>query len=147
MAQKGIQVTDQQESLQSRLPIVVALMAVVAFYLVVSLITLQYQPDTVVTYYNRLASYNYNQNRRVLASRGMIYDRDGHPLASNTVEYEIGISPSLVSSARDTATKLGTRHPELLAQHPQQGHLGLHIDLMVATIDIQRQHERTSQGS
>ena len=106
MAQKGIQVTDQQESLQSRLPIVVALMAVVAFYLVVRLITLQYQPDTVVTYYNRLASYNYNQNRRVLASRGMIYDRDGHPLASNTVEYEIGISPSLVSSARDTATKL-----------------------------------------
>ena len=106
MVQKEAQVTDQQESLQTRLPIVVALMSLVAAYLMVRLITLQYQPDTVVTYYNRLASYNYNENRRILASRGMIYDRDGHPLASNTIEYEIGISPSLVSSARTTATKL-----------------------------------------
>jgi cell division protein FtsI/penicillin-binding protein 2 len=100
--------TDQQESLRRRIPIVAGLMIVAALYLIVQLVTFQYQPAYVTTYYNRLASFNYNQSQRVAASRGIVYDREGQPLASNTFDYEIGISPNLIARGErtDVATAL-----------------------------------------
>lgn len=98
--------TDQLSSLRNRMSIVAGLMIVATLYLTVQLVTFQYQPTTVLSYYNRLASYNYNENERVAADRGIIYDRDGQPLASNTFDYEIGISPSLIADRTDVATKL-----------------------------------------
>jgi cell division protein FtsI/penicillin-binding protein 2 len=89
--------TDQQTSLRRRLPIVVGLMVVAALYLIVQIVTFQYQPAYVTSYYNRLASYNYNRNERISASRGIVYDRNGQQLASNTVDYEIGLSPNLIA--------------------------------------------------
>jgi len=99
---KRYKTTDQQISLRSRMPIVLALMGVATLYLVVQIITFQYQPAYVTSYYNRLASYNYNQNERVAAARGVVYDRDGQPLANNTVDYEIGISPNLIARGERT---------------------------------------------
>ncbi len=98
--------TNQQESLRRRLPIVVGLMILATVYLVVKLVTFQYQPSFVMSYYNRLANYNYNENRRVASARGVIYDRDGNPLASNTIDYEIGISPSLIAEPQRVSTQL-----------------------------------------
>jgi hypothetical protein len=40
----------------------------------------------------------------------------------------------------NTATKLGTGHSQLIAQHPQQGHFGLDIHLLAFAIDVQFQH-------
>jgi cell division protein FtsI (penicillin-binding protein 3) len=60
----------------------------------------------VLSYYNRLANYNYNESQRISAARGLIYDRQGHPLASNTFDYEIGISPNLISDPQRVATQL-----------------------------------------
>lgn len=91
------QTTDQLTSLRRRLPVVVGLMVVATLYLMVQLVTFQYQPAYVTAYYNRLASYNYNQRERISSARGIIYDRHGQPLASNTFDYEIGISPNLIA--------------------------------------------------
>ncbi len=98
--------TDQQVSLRNRLPIVAGAMVVTTLYLIVQLVTFQYQPAYVTSYYNRLATYNYSQNERIAAARGVVYDRTGQPLASNTLDYEIGVSPNLI--ARNERTQVAT---------------------------------------
>lgn len=97
---------DHKDTLKRRLPVVIGLMVVATLYLVVRLVTFQYQPSFVMSYYNRLANYNYNENQRVSAARGIIYDRHGQPLANNTFDYEIGISPSLIADPQRVATQL-----------------------------------------
>ncbi|MEL6268725.1 MAG: penicillin-binding protein 2 [Chloroflexota bacterium] len=104
--------TDQQESLRRRLPLLIALMVIATLYLVVRLMTFQYQPSFVMSYYNRLANYNYNESQRIAAARGIIYDREGQPLASNTFDYEIGISPSLIAEPQRVATQLSAELSE-----------------------------------
>jgi cell division protein FtsI (penicillin-binding protein 3) len=94
--------TDQQASLRNRLPIVGGVMVVATLYLIVQLVTFQYQPAYVTSYYNRLATFNYSQNERIAAARGVVYDRAGQPLASNTLDYEIGISPNLIARGERT---------------------------------------------
>jgi cell division protein FtsI (penicillin-binding protein 3) len=98
--------TDQSVSLRRRLPIVVVLMILSTIYLFVRLITFQYQPSFVMSYYNRLASYNYNENQRIAAARGVVYDREGNPLATNSLDYEVGISPDLIAEPQRVATRL-----------------------------------------
>ncbi len=98
--------TDQSVSLRRRLPIVVALMILSTIYLLVRLITFQYQPSFVMSYYNRLASYNYNENQRIAAARGIVYDREGNPLATNSLDYEVGLSPDLIAEPQRIATRL-----------------------------------------
>jgi hypothetical protein len=40
----------------------------------------------------------------------------------------------------NTATEFGAGPAQLVAQYPQQGHLGLDVDLMAFTVDVQFQH-------
>ncbi len=96
----------QQDSLRNRLPVVIGLIVVAALYLMIRLITFQYQPTFVTSYYDRLANLNYTENERVAASRGVVYDRHGSPLASNTFDYEIGVSPSLIADPQRVSTQL-----------------------------------------
>jgi hypothetical protein len=42
----------------------------------------------------------------------------------------------------NAAAKLGACHAQLVAQHPQQGHLGLDVYFMAFTVDIEFQHAR-----
>jgi hypothetical protein len=44
------------------------------------------------------------------------------------------------AALRNAATEFGTRHAQLVTQYPQQGHLGLDVDLMAFTVDVQFQH-------
>jgi len=100
--------TTQQDSLRQRLPVVIGLIVVAALYLLIRLITFQYQPTFVTSYYDRLANLNYTDNERVASSRGVVYDRHGNPLASNTFDYEIGVSPSLIADAQGASTRLAS---------------------------------------
>lgn len=118
--QNRYQRTDQQESLRQRLPFVAGLMILATIYLFVQIVTFQYQPATVTAYYNRLATYNYNANERVASARGQVFDRNGQVLASNTFDYEIGISPNLIAPsvrtelAQALAAELGLLELEVL---------------------------------
>lgn len=108
---KKLKPSGQMDSVRRRLPVVAGVMLVGALYLIVQLVTLQYQPSQVQTYYTRLASYNYNASERVASARGVVYDRNGQPLASNTFDYEIGISPNLIAPQEKTtvATQLAAQ--------------------------------------
>lgn len=44
----------------------------------------------------------------------------------------------------DAATVLGTGQARLLAQHPQEGGVALHINLLGATVDVELDHGRFS---
>ncbi|MFZ4814628.1 MAG: peptidoglycan D,D-transpeptidase FtsI family protein [Phototrophicaceae bacterium] len=97
---------DVQDSLKRRLPLVSGLMGLAALYLLAQLVTFQYQPTAVTNYYNRLATFNYVSQARVTAGRGVIYDREGQPLANNTFDYEIGMSPNLITDITRVAPVL-----------------------------------------
>ncbi|MCA9915877.1 MAG: penicillin-binding protein 2, partial [Anaerolineae bacterium] len=53
------------------------------------------------------STYNTQSVKRLQAVRGVIYDRDGVPLAFNRLQYEIGVSPNLVSDPARVAQQLG----------------------------------------
>ncbi|MBZ0275248.1 MAG: penicillin-binding protein 2, partial [Anaerolineae bacterium] len=92
----------QQDIFNRRLPVVIILMIVASGYLLLQLVSFQQLAPEVA---NELRP-NYNRNIRLAAARGIIYDRAGQRLAENTVEYRIGVSPSLVSDKRRVATQL-----------------------------------------
>ncbi len=97
----------QDEMVRRRLPLVIAVLVIVSLLLLGRLISFQYQlAPEVRNYLESLANSSYNRTLRLAAARGLIYDRGGQPLAVNTLEYKIGISPNLVSDRRGTATQL-----------------------------------------
>ncbi len=93
---------NQQEIFNRRLPFVIIGMIVVSAVLLLQLISFQQLAPDVL---NELST-DYNRNIKLAAARGTIYDRNGHRLAVNTLEYRIGISPNLVSNPQRTATQL-----------------------------------------
>lgn len=97
----------QDEMVRRRLPLVIAGLVIVSLLLLGRLISFQYQlAPEVRNYLESLANSSYNRTLRLAAARGLIYDRGGQPLAVNTLEYKVGISPNLVSDRRGTATQL-----------------------------------------
>ncbi len=97
----------QDEMVRRRLPLVIAALVIVSLLLLGRLISFQYQlAPEVRNYLESLANSSYNRTLRLAAARGAIYDRGGQPLAVNTLEYKIGISPNLVSDRRAVATQL-----------------------------------------
>ncbi len=97
----------QDEMVRRRLPLVIAVLVIVSLLLLGRLISFQYQlAPEVRNYLESLANSSYHRTLRLAAARGLIYDRGGQPLAVNTLEYKIGISPNLVSDRRGTATQL-----------------------------------------
>lgn len=100
-----------EEMMRRRLPIVIIGLIAVSVLLLVRLISFQFQyqyAPEVVTYLESLKNSGYNRILRLAAARGTIYDRGMQPLAVNTLEYKIGISPNLIAEPRQTATRLAT---------------------------------------
>ncbi|HPV08943.1 MAG TPA: penicillin-binding protein 2, partial [Aggregatilineales bacterium] len=93
-----------RESLNRRLGFISLIMLALTGLIVYRLISLQFSTDTAYFTETALTEYNYQVTRR--PPRGEIYDRNGVLLATNAIEYEIGLSPSLISDREDTAAKL-----------------------------------------
>jgi cell division protein FtsI/penicillin-binding protein 2 len=92
-----------------RLSLLTVALVVVGMLLLVRLVSFQFQLDTA-SYLQNVASNSYRQLRDLIPDRGLIYDRNMELLATNMMEYEIGISPDLVAdkgkAAHDLAAAL-----------------------------------------
>ncbi|MFN8527610.1 MAG: penicillin-binding protein 2 [Anaerolineae bacterium] len=101
----------QQEILRRRMPFVIVGLMVAAGILMVRLASFQFQltPD-VVSYLETQRDANYRRTLEIAGARGYIYDRNGEPLAVNTLEYQIGVSPNLIAESirRRTAQQLAS---------------------------------------
>lgn len=97
----------QQEMLNRRLPVVIGVLLVICATLIIRLFTFQWLPIEVQREIDAQINANYERNERIIAARGNIYDRNGYPLAVNTFQSGIGVSPTLISDARETATQVG----------------------------------------
>ena len=104
-----MQVYPQQEILRKRMPFVIGALLVVSIVLLLRLISFQFPLDPAVdTYLQNLRDSGYGRTLSLAGARGNIYDRHGETLAVNTLEYRVGVSPSLVADARLTATQLSS---------------------------------------
>ncbi|MEP7291739.1 MAG: penicillin-binding protein 2, partial [Chloroflexota bacterium] len=104
-----MQVYPQQEIFRKRLPLVIGVLLSVSGILLLRLLSFQFPLDPqVTTYLDNLRDNGYGRTLSLAGARGNIYDRHGETLAVNTLEYRIGVSPSLVADARLTATQLSS---------------------------------------
>lgn len=100
--QQNLSMPLQQEMMRRRLPWVVVLLVISSGILVVRMISFQAPPDPrVAAYIESVRQANYGSQRLLTSPRGLIYDRNGQPLAVNTLRYRIGVSPSLISNQED----------------------------------------------
>ena len=90
-------VSNQQTTIQARLPFVAIFLLLLAGYLVVNLANFQFFPRSVRQELEKIGSSITNTTLRIPAERGLIYDRDGEPLAFNIAQYRLGVSPDLVA--------------------------------------------------
>jgi cell division protein FtsI (penicillin-binding protein 3) len=97
------------EAIDRRLSVIGVLLVLVSGLLVARLVSFQLQlPPDVRDYLERIAHDSYWRLRHQPPDRGEIYDCHGHPLAVNTVEYQMGISPPLVRDPEETLATLAT---------------------------------------
>lgn len=97
----------QQEMLRRRLPLVMIAMAGLGLLLLLRVISFQIQQDPrVLAEFAALRESLSGSVERIESDRGRIYDRNGNPLAVNTRQYRVSISPSLVSNPARTAAQL-----------------------------------------
>jgi cell division protein FtsI/penicillin-binding protein 2 len=111
MAQTATLPNPQQETIRRRLPFVVAVLVLASLVLLVSLASIQFQvglTPEVVNYLETLRDSGYTRTLRAAAARGNVYDRNGETLATNTLEYQVGVSPDLLDNPRDAATQLSS---------------------------------------
>ncbi len=83
-----------QDAIFSRMRWVLAGMAVIAALVVFQLVRIQFGSDT--TYFRDLGAEVSQQPREFAPARGRIFDRSGELLATNDVQYEVGINPNFV---------------------------------------------------
>lgn len=101
------QTLQQQEVLQRRLPFVIIALVIISGGLLLRMVVFQLPQDPEVTsYLQTIRDANYGRRERLIAERGRIFDRDGYPLAVNTLQYEIGVSPNLIADPRGVALKI-----------------------------------------
>jgi cell division protein FtsI/penicillin-binding protein 2 len=98
----------QLETIRGRLPLVTAGLVLVSILLLLALARLQQLSPTVRQEFELRSQNNIQSIRRVPAERGVIYDRDGVPLAFNVLQYEIGVSPNLVLEPERVSQELGS---------------------------------------
>ena len=104
VAMQGL--SSQQTTIHSRLPFVIIFLILMAGYLVINLANFQFFPRSVRQEMERRGSAITSSTRRIPAERGLIYDRDGEPLAFNALQYRVGVSPSLVVNALSLSKEL-----------------------------------------
>ena len=98
--------TSQQSTIQARLPFVAIFLILMAGYLVINLANFQFFPRSVRQELEKIGSSITNTTLRIPAERGLIYDRDGEPLAFNIVQYRLGVSPILVADSETLMKEL-----------------------------------------
>lgn len=98
--------SSQQTTIHSRLPFVIIFLILMAVYLLINLANFQFFPRSVRQEMERRGSAITSSTRRIPAERGLIYDRDGEPLAFNALQYRVGVSPSLVADAVNLSRQL-----------------------------------------
>jgi cell division protein FtsI/penicillin-binding protein 2 len=94
------------EKMHRRLTWVKAVLIVLAGLIVYRLISLQFGLHTA--YFTNMARSEYLYSVTVRSPRGEIYDRDGVLLSANLLEYEIGMSPVLISDREGTADAIAS---------------------------------------
>ncbi len=94
------------EMFNRRLQMIGAVLVVLSITMVVRLITIQFQMDPEDVAYFQGQTRQYTRLVEYLPTRGQIYDRDGELFAVNTLQYEIGANPPLISDPVDAARKL-----------------------------------------
>ncbi len=92
------------ETLSRRMGFIGLILISLAGLIVYRLVSLQFGVDTAYFAETALTEYRYQVTLR--PPRGEIYDRNGLLLATNAIEYEIGISPVLIYDREGTAEKL-----------------------------------------
>lgn len=109
--------SSQTDGLRRRLSFLGVLFGIATGLMIWRLVSLQIYVDTA--YFAETALTEYRDQVTITPPRGEIYDRNGVLLATNSVEYEIGISPRLIFNRESTAQKLseatGLPYEELLA--------------------------------
>ncbi|MFQ3646527.1 MAG: penicillin-binding protein 2 [Anaerolineae bacterium] len=96
----SLPIQDRQQVINRRLPFVIGFLLVVSGGLLVSVSRYQWLPPSVEREFIAQGQRNTSSLRRLPAERGIIYDRDGEPLAFNTIEYEVGVSANLIVPSR-----------------------------------------------
>ncbi|MGJ3240810.1 MAG: peptidoglycan D,D-transpeptidase FtsI family protein [Anaerolineae bacterium] len=100
--------TDQQlTTIKSRLSLVTAGLVLASVFLLLAIARLQQLSPAVRQEFELRSDNNTRSIRRLPAERGVIYDRDGVPLAFNVLQYGIGVSPNLVTQPERIAQELG----------------------------------------
>lgn len=99
----------RQEMINRRVPLVVGFLIVISGLLLFAVSRYQWLPPDVQREFLLRGRQNASSIRRLPAERGIIYDSEGHPLAFNTIQYEVGVSPNLITSDKrlDVARQLG----------------------------------------
>lgn len=92
------------ESLNRRLKVTGLILLILTSLITYRLVSLQFGIDTAYFAETALTEYRYQVTRQ--PPRGEIYDRNGVLLATNAIEYEIGISPVLIYDRDYTAEQL-----------------------------------------
>lgn len=102
-------VLSRQEIINRRLPLVIGFLVTISGLLLFAVSRYQWLPPDVQREFLLRGRQNASSIRRLPAERGIIYDRDGQPLAFNTIQYEVGVSPNLITSDKrlDVARQLG----------------------------------------
>lgn len=91
-------------TLNHRLSFIGLILLITAGMIVYRLVSIQYGINSAYFAEVALTEYRYQVTRR--PPRGELYDRNGVLLATNAVEYEIGMSPILILDREGTAQKL-----------------------------------------
>ena len=111
-----------QESLNRRLSFIGAILMALMLLAIYRLVSLQFGVNTA--YFAETALTEYRYKVTIHPPRGEIYDHGGVLLATNSVKYEIGLSPVLIYERDATAEALsgvmGISKEELLADMSSQ---------------------------
>jgi cell division protein FtsI/penicillin-binding protein 2 len=95
------------DSLRRRLNFIGLILSLVAGLITWRLISLQFYVDSeIINYLAAQALTEYRDQVMIHPPRGELYDRHGVLLATNAIEYEIGLSPVLILDREGTAQKL-----------------------------------------
>src|ERR1051326_3755222 len=95
------------ETVYVRLRLVLLAFGALAVVVVIQLLRVDFG-STNVTYFHKLSDQITQRTDTFAPARGRIYDRWGELLATNDVEYELGIDPPYVLVPKDLETTLNT---------------------------------------
>jgi len=93
------------ETIFSRLRFILIGLAALAGLVVFQLLRIEFGSSSTV-YFRDLSQTISQRTREFSPERGRLYDRHGELLATNDVQYELGLSPSYVVKPKDVATAL-----------------------------------------